>query len=122
MKEYKSRNIYTTVYGSFEPIERCRSDLFRHVCYFFLLFILAAAVIRISSSRLEGRKKKKMGVGSDLESLSEATSGAIGALVSTTVLYPLDTCKTKYQAEVQKDGICKYRYGSSPSLTCFCYF
>ncbi|KMZ56897.1 Peroxisomal adenine nucleotide carrier 1 [Zostera marina] len=50
-----------------------------------------------------------MGVGSDLESLSEATSGAIGALVSTTVLYPLDTCKTKYQAEVQKDGICKYR-------------
>ncbi|THG08939.1 hypothetical protein TEA_001782 [Camellia sinensis var. sinensis] len=35
----------------------------------------------------------------DLESLSEATSGAIGALVSTAILYPLDTCKTKYQAE-----------------------
>ena len=31
----------------------------------------------------------------DRESLTEATSGAIGALVSTIVLYPLDTCKTK---------------------------
>jgi hypothetical protein len=28
----------------------------------------------------------------DRESLTEATSGAIGALVSTIVLYPLDTC------------------------------
>ncbi|KAK9288369.1 hypothetical protein L1049_016822 [Liquidambar formosana] len=38
-------------------------------------------------------------MGFDLNSVSEATSGAIGALVSTTILYPLDTCKTKYQAE-----------------------
>ncbi|XP_015941527.1 peroxisomal adenine nucleotide carrier 1 [Arachis duranensis] len=45
----------------------------------------------------------------DLESLSEATSGAIGSLVSTTVLYPLDTCKTKYQAEVQAKQNRKYR-------------
>ncbi|KAF7142741.1 hypothetical protein RHSIM_Rhsim05G0142300 [Rhododendron simsii] len=45
----------------------------------------------------------------DLESLSEATSGAIGALLSTTILYPLDTCKTKYQAEVQAHGQQKYR-------------
>jgi len=45
----------------------------------------------------------------DLESLSEATSGAIGSLVSTTVLYPLDTCKTKYQAEVQASHQRKYR-------------
>ncbi|CAJ2630306.1 peroxisomal adenine nucleotide carrier 1-like [Trifolium pratense] len=45
----------------------------------------------------------------DLESLSEATSGAIGSLVSTTVLYPLDTCKTKYQAEVQAQHQRKYR-------------
>ncbi|XP_047338525.1 peroxisomal adenine nucleotide carrier 1-like [Impatiens glandulifera] len=45
----------------------------------------------------------------DLESLSEATSGAIGALLSTTILYPLDTCKTKYQAEVQLHGKRKYR-------------
>ncbi|KAI5400933.1 peroxisomal adenine nucleotide carrier 1 [Lathyrus oleraceus] len=45
----------------------------------------------------------------DLESLSEATSGAIGSLVSTTVLYPLDTCKTKYQAEVQARHQRKYR-------------
>ncbi|XP_061376502.1 peroxisomal adenine nucleotide carrier 1-like [Gastrolobium bilobum] len=45
----------------------------------------------------------------DLESLSEATSGAIGSLVSTTVLYPLDTCKTKYQAEVQAHHQRKYR-------------
>ncbi|KAJ6981802.1 hypothetical protein NC653_025028 [Populus alba x Populus x berolinensis] len=45
----------------------------------------------------------------DLESLSEATSGAIGALVSTTVSYPLDTCKTKYQAEVRAHHQQKYR-------------
>lgn len=45
----------------------------------------------------------------DLESISEATSGAIGALVSTTILYPLDTCKAKYQAEVQAHGLRKYR-------------
>lgn len=48
-------------------------------------------------------------MGFDLESLSEATSGAIGALVSTTVLYPLDTCKTKYQAENQSHHQRKYR-------------
>ncbi|XP_041001033.1 peroxisomal adenine nucleotide carrier 1-like isoform X2 [Juglans microcarpa x Juglans regia] len=48
-------------------------------------------------------------MGFDLESLSEATSGAIGALVSTTVLYPLDTCKTKYQAEVRTHHQQKYR-------------
>lgn len=45
----------------------------------------------------------------DLESVSEATSGAIGALVSTTILYPLDTCKTKYQAEVRSQHQQKYR-------------
>ncbi|XP_061974952.1 peroxisomal adenine nucleotide carrier 1-like [Populus nigra] len=45
----------------------------------------------------------------DLESLSEATSGAIGALVSTTISYPLDTCKTKYQAEVRAHHQQKYR-------------
>jgi hypothetical protein len=46
----------------------------------------------------------------DWESLAEATSGAIGALVSTTVLYPLDTCKTKFQAELQThQGTHKYR-------------
>ncbi|KAK2972485.1 hypothetical protein RJ640_017657, partial [Escallonia rubra] len=45
----------------------------------------------------------------DLESVSEATSGAIGALVSTAILYPLDTCKAKYQAEVRAHGQQKYR-------------
>ncbi|RRT80205.1 hypothetical protein B296_00017609 [Ensete ventricosum] len=40
-----------------------------------------------------------MADGLDWESLTEATSGAVGSLVSTTVLYPLDTCKTRYQAE-----------------------
>uniref|UniRef100_A0A2P2IWL5 Peroxisomal adenine nucleotide carrier 1-like isoform X1 n=1 Tax=Rhizophora mucronata TaxID=61149 RepID=A0A2P2IWL5_RHIMU len=45
----------------------------------------------------------------DLESLSEATSGAIGALFSTTALYPLDTCKTKYQAEVRAHHQRKYK-------------
>lgn len=47
----------------------------------------------------------------DLESISEATSGAIGAVLSTTILYPLDTCKAKYQAEVRSShGPQKYRY------------
>jgi hypothetical protein len=51
------------------------------------------------------------GSGVDWESLAEATSGAIGSLVSTTVLYPLDTCKTKFQAELQTHGGAhKYRY------------
>ncbi|KAK6130357.1 hypothetical protein DH2020_035914 [Rehmannia glutinosa] len=45
----------------------------------------------------------------DMESLVEATSGAVGALVSTTVLYPLDTCKTKYQAENRAHHHQKYR-------------
>ncbi|XVF57429.1 hypothetical protein PTKIN_Ptkin06aG0204600 [Pterospermum kingtungense] len=48
-------------------------------------------------------------MGVDLESLSEATSGAIGSLLSTTILYPLDTCKTKYQADVRAHGRQKYR-------------
>jgi len=46
----------------------------------------------------------------DLESLAEATSGAIGSLLSTTILYPLDTCKTKYQAEARSHGNRKYKY------------
>ncbi|CAI0551142.1 unnamed protein product [Linum tenue] len=46
----------------------------------------------------------------DFESLSEATSGAIGSLLSTTILYPLDTCKTKYQAEVRAHGQRRYRH------------
>ncbi|CAL9092142.1 unnamed protein product [Musa textilis] len=50
-----------------------------------------------------------MADGLDWESLTEATSGAVGSLVSTTVLYPLDTCKTKYQAEVRSHGQRKYR-------------
>ncbi|CAN6467868.1 unnamed protein product [Victoria cruziana] len=44
----------------------------------------------------------------DFESLVEATSGAVGSIVSTTILYPLDTCKTKYQAEVRAAGSQKY--------------
>ncbi|KAJ6737564.1 PEROXISOMAL ADENINE NUCLEOTIDE TRANSPORTER 1 [Salix viminalis] len=48
-------------------------------------------------------------MGVDLESVSEATSGAIGSLLSTTLLYPLDTCKTKYQAEARAHGQQKYR-------------
>ncbi|KAF5746745.1 peroxisomal adenine nucleotide carrier 1-like [Tripterygium wilfordii] len=48
-------------------------------------------------------------MGVDLESISEATSGAIGSLLSTTILYPLDTCKTKYQAEARAHGQQKYR-------------
>ncbi|CAK8543571.1 unnamed protein product [Lathyrus sativus] len=45
----------------------------------------------------------------DLESLAEATSGAIGSLLSSTILYPLDTCKTKYQAEARSHGNRKYK-------------
>ncbi|XP_041018801.1 peroxisomal adenine nucleotide carrier 1-like [Juglans microcarpa x Juglans regia] len=48
-------------------------------------------------------------MGLDLKSVSEATSGAIGSLLSTTILYPLDTCKTKYQADVRAHGQQKYR-------------
>jgi len=49
----------------------------------------------------------------DRESLTEATSGAIGALVSTIALYPLDTCRTKLQAELQThQGMHKYRHSS----------
>ncbi|XP_022878804.1 peroxisomal adenine nucleotide carrier 1-like [Olea europaea var. sylvestris] len=44
-----------------------------------------------------------------MESLVEATSGAVGSLVSTTILYPLDTCKTKYQAENRAHNNQKYR-------------
>lgn len=45
----------------------------------------------------------------NMESLAEATSGAIGSLLSTTILYPLDTCKSKYQAELRAHGQAKYR-------------
>ncbi|KAF5189061.1 Peroxisomal adenine nucleotide carrier [Thalictrum thalictroides] len=45
----------------------------------------------------------------DFESLTEATSGAVGSLLSTTILYPLDTCKTKYQAEVRSLGQQRYK-------------
>ncbi|CAI9118556.1 OLC1v1020143C1 [Oldenlandia corymbosa var. corymbosa] len=48
-------------------------------------------------------------MGFDIESLAEATSGAIGSLVSTTVLYPLDTCKSKYQAEIRAHHQQRYR-------------
>ncbi|KAL3812668.1 hypothetical protein ACJIZ3_013936 [Penstemon smallii] len=44
-----------------------------------------------------------------MESLAEATSGAVGSLVSTTILYPLDTCKTKYQAENRAHNYQRYR-------------
>ncbi|CAA7015828.1 unnamed protein product [Microthlaspi erraticum] len=49
-------------------------------------------------------------MGVDLESVSEATSGAVGSLLSTTILYPLDTCKSKFQAEIRARGQQKYRY------------
>lgn len=56
---------------------------------------------------IEKRVERIMGV--DLDSISEATSGAIGAVVSTTILYPLDTCKAKYQAELRSQGG-KFKY------------
>eukprot|EP00250_Pteridium_aquilinum_P012458 c20738_g1_i1 orf=216-1205(-) len=48
-------------------------------------------------------------MGSSFEDLAEATSGAIGGLLSTSILYPLDTCKTKYQAEARDGQTRKYR-------------
>lgn len=48
-------------------------------------------------------------MGSSFEDLTEATSGAIGGLLSTSILYPLDTCKTKYQAESRDVSTRKYR-------------
>ncbi|MQL84328.1 hypothetical protein Taro_016820 [Colocasia esculenta] len=64
----------------------------------------ASSSVSRGSSACNYWKKERGGrknMGMDWESLTEATSGAVGALVSTTVLYPLDTCKTKYQAEVR---------------------
>lgn len=49
-------------------------------------------------------------MGVDIESVAEATSGAVGALLSTTILYPLDTCKTRYQADDRASGRQKYRF------------
>ncbi|KAF3484638.1 hypothetical protein F2Q69_00056182 [Brassica cretica] len=34
----------------------------------------------------------------------------VGSLLSTTILYPLDTCKSKFQAEISVRGQQKYRY------------
>ncbi|KAL8171338.1 hypothetical protein V2J09_023142 [Rumex salicifolius] len=48
-------------------------------------------------------------MGFDFESLTDATAGAVGSLASTTILYPLDTCKTKYQAEARSQDQRKYR-------------
>ncbi|KAI5072183.1 hypothetical protein GOP47_0012289 [Adiantum capillus-veneris] len=48
-------------------------------------------------------------MGSSFEDLTEATSGAIGGVLSTSILYPLDTCKTKYQAEARDGQTRKYR-------------
>jgi adenine nucleotide transporter 17 len=45
----------------------------------------------------------------DFKSLTEATSGAVGGLLSTTILYPLDTCKSKYQAEARAGASRKYK-------------
>lgn len=45
----------------------------------------------------------------DFKSLTEATSGAVGGLLSTTLLYPLDTCKSKYQAESKAGASRKYK-------------
>ncbi|CAI5507827.1 unnamed protein product [Closterium sp. Naga37s-1] len=43
-----------------------------------------------------------------LRALTEATAGAVGGLLSTTILYPLDTCKTRFQAEAASDGRKRY--------------
>ncbi|GBG73966.1 hypothetical protein CBR_g17678 [Chara braunii] len=45
----------------------------------------------------------------DLAALQEAVGGALGGLVSTTVLYPLDTCKTIFQAEAETGDRRKYK-------------
>lgn len=52
-----------------------------------------------------------------MESLVEATSGAVGSLLSTTILYPLDTCKTKFQAENKAHQHQKYRFPLFSSLS-----
>ncbi|KAG5138246.1 hypothetical protein JHK82_022977 [Glycine max] len=45
-----------------------------------------------------------------MESLAEATSGVIGSLLSSTMLCPLDTCTTKFQAQVPSLDHPKYSY------------
>lgn len=53
----------------------------------------------------------------------EATSGAVGSLVSTTILYPLDTCKSKYQAENRAHHHQKYRFALFVcDCVCVCVF
>jgi hypothetical protein len=51
-------------------------------------------------------------MGVDFESLVEATSGAVGGVVSTSILYPLDTCKTKFQAELRTSTSQRYGYAT----------
>ncbi|MCO5574259.1 hypothetical protein L7F22_028041 [Adiantum nelumboides] len=48
-------------------------------------------------------------MGSSFKDLTEATSGAIGGIFSTSILYPFDTCKTKFQAEARDGQTRKYR-------------
>eukprot|EP00271_Cylindrocystis_brebissonii_P005026 TRINITY_DN1697_c0_g5_i1.p1 TRINITY_DN1697_c0_g5~~TRINITY_DN1697_c0_g5_i1.p1 ORF type:complete len:451 (-),score=88.01 TRINITY_DN1697_c0_g5_i1:1392-2744(-) len=43
------------------------------------------------------------------KALTEASAGAVGSLLSTTLLYPLDTCKTKFQAEAKEGNSRRYR-------------
>ncbi|KVH93603.1 Mitochondrial carrier domain-containing protein [Cynara cardunculus var. scolymus] len=63
---------------------------------------------KVSSINFAQKLYRLMG-GFDMESLVDATAGAIGSLASTTILYPLDTCKTKYQAELRTPNLRKYR-------------
>ncbi|CAI9292886.1 unnamed protein product [Lactuca saligna] len=73
-------------------------------------------------SSIETRVSLKIMTKRYSESISEATSGAIGAVLSTTILYPLDTCKAKYQAEVRSHVRQKYKYFSFlnfPKFICF---
>ncbi|CAI9294960.1 unnamed protein product [Lactuca saligna] len=61
----------------------------------------AASERAAKKSSTKTRVSLKIMTKQDSESISEATSGAIGAVLSTTILYPLDTYKAKYQAEVR---------------------
>lgn len=86
------------------------SSLWSHINFdFHSLFV--TCLLEFLPLFVKARRFWKTTMSLDLQSLSEAASGAVGALVSTTILYPLDTCKAKYQAELRSHGQRRYRFG-----------
>lgn len=80
------------------------------ILYFYIIYNIVVTVIKYTHTLYSPTTYPGGKMNVDLESLAEATSGAIGSLISTTILYPLDTCKTKYQADARSHGRTRYRF------------